>query len=279
MEDSTPLMNMSIYERLKPELTGRSAAHALTNQQVFLSALGGETRSSAPSLDQLLEQLGPLPPYTTLIGACADGMHLFLDLADPRPGSLLIVGDRRCGKAQLAQSIALAAARINSPRKVRLAAVAPRPEDFQAVADTPHCFRVIPSYADEAVQMVLGFAELTQQRRVGRQPGAAVLLIIADLARFLGQLDHSMYDLFEWLVQKGPASSIWPVVTLHTEDVLKVEHRLLSSFGTRLVGKLTNPQIADYLAGGLPYPFETLRTGQQFCAFTLGEWIEFWIPA
>ena len=46
----------------------------------------------AGTVECLQEKVGNLPPYALLLGASLDGAYLFLELTDPRPGSILIVG-------------------------------------------------------------------------------------------------------------------------------------------------------------------------------------------
>ncbi len=279
IENINPLVGMTIYERLKPELAARASAITLPTGRDIFALFGGAAHSPAPTLEALIEQVSPLPPNTTIIGACEDGLHIFFDLADPRSGSLLVVGDRRSGKTRLAQSIAKAASMLNSPRKVRFAVVTPDMAAYDHLSAYPHCFRALPSYSNEAVELVVSMAELAEQRRTGRLPGAVMLLFIDNLAYFLNGLDSSILDLVSWLVQNGPESGVWTVATLDSEDLLEVDHNLLSRFGTRLVGRVSDPETAEYIGGGVPYPFETLKSGDQFCAFLSGEWINFWVPA
>ena len=53
-----------------------------------------------PGLSETLEQISNLPGDALLFGIAADGMPLLLQLRDPRPGPVLVLGEKGSGKTE-----------------------------------------------------------------------------------------------------------------------------------------------------------------------------------
>ncbi len=249
----------------------------LVHKSLFMIA--SQETIPTPSLADLLASTGPLPPYTIVIGACDDGCHLFLDLTDPHPGSLLIAGDSGSGKTRLVTSILTTAILVNTPRQARFAVLTPRPDEYTRFSSAPHCFQVIPTYATEMDDLLTGMVELTEQRRTGRLPGAAVILAIDDLANLWQQLDGNLRDALAWLIRHGPESGVWPIASLDTTTMMDGDLAdlpdLLGLFNTRLIGHIADPDRRYELADQSIQP---PTAGAQFMVRHHDEWIHFWIP-
>jgi hypothetical protein len=246
----------------------------------FILPLIGRGRPSvvAPTLEELSAAIGPMPPNSLIIGYCEDGLHIFLDLNDPTPGSLLIAGDAGCGKTRLLGAVLRAAMLLNTPRQVRFSLLSARPEELGTLTGAAHCYVAAPVEADAAARLVHEFVELAEQRRTGRQLGATLVLAIDDLLALLNQLNPDELGLFYWLVRNGPEARIWTVATLGTEDLESLDPSLLNLFGTRLLGRMANPEVGRYLSGGAEDDFAALYAGAQFSIYYEGTWVKFWVP-
>ncbi len=231
-----------------------------------------------PSLQDILNQTGPLPPQTVVIGACDDGCHLLLDLADPHPGSLLLIGDRGAGKTQLLRTMMSSLGLLNTPRQARAALISTDTTSLAEAVALPNCIKAVPGYSDEAIRLVEGLVELAEQRRQGRQAGPAVLLLIDDLLALLNTLDDSFTGLLGWLAHRGPESRIWLAAALGSEAINRVDPALLRCFGAWLVGQVSLPAAAAFLACERSFPAEALIPGAQFRAWINDEWVKFWAP-
>src|SRR5689334_6989403 len=64
------------------------------------------TAPTDPSLSNVLTEFSPLPQAALFLGVANDGLPVLLNLLDPVPGPLLIVGDSESGKTRLLQVIA-----------------------------------------------------------------------------------------------------------------------------------------------------------------------------
>jgi len=231
-----------------------------------------------PTLQDLLDETGPLPPYSVLIGGCDDGRHLFLDLRDPRAGSLLIVGERGAGKTRLLRTMMTSLSLANDLRQARLALISADKASLQAAMALPHCFKAATPYADEAAHLVESLAQLTQQRRQGRQRGPAVVLLIDELDSLVSRLDRESRDLLRWLTQNGPQMRVWLAATLPAQATTQVEGALLRVFGAWLLAAGRFSRLDALLPAGYPLPPDDLTEHAHFYACLQGEWLKFWIP-
>ena len=81
-------------------------------------------------LHEVLSSLTPLPKHTLFLGLCEDGLPLLMDLRNPAPGSVLILGDQARSNKNLIKAM-LASVLFYDPRlDLQIDLVTPRPEAF-----------------------------------------------------------------------------------------------------------------------------------------------------
>jgi hypothetical protein len=202
-------------------------------------ARGQAPSYNGPELNELLRQMGPQPDYSMLVGLCSDGLPLMLDLSDPTPGSILITGDSGCGKTSLLQAMILSACRLNAPQQAQFLAITPNHSEWSDLADDEHCLGLYTADMRASSQAIIEYTEIGNQRRSGRERGAATILAIDDLWVSQYFMDAKVRRFFEWTVQYGPQNKIWPVVTVETDREYDVR-RLIQGFGTRIQGRAEN---------------------------------------
>ena len=78
----------------------------------------GKNADQLPGLSEILDQTGPLPPHSVILGICEDGLPFLFDLTNPAPGSLLIVGDEGSGKSRLVRSVLASAMQLSKPNQL-----------------------------------------------------------------------------------------------------------------------------------------------------------------
>ena len=237
-----------------------------------------EAHSDAIPLSALIAEIGSLPQHAIVLGACEDGFHCYVDLSDPRPGSILITGDPDSGKTRLMQSILASAMAINSHRQLRYTLLVKDLSKYGAFRKSPHCYQVTLAASEEAKRVVNEMADLAEQRQSHHQPAPAILLAIDDLATLYSNLEADGMDDLNWLLHHGPSVQIWPIATLSSVDLEYVDEPVMQGFGTRLIGKLASQPLASYLSLH-PQPIASrLAAGAQFSVLFDDEWITFWIP-
>jgi hypothetical protein len=177
-----------------------------------------------------LQRLEPLPPYTAVVGMGDDGLPLLLDLSDPAPGAILIRGYDERGTARLLQVILASACALNPPQRVRFCLITPDPKAFRPLSALPHCCGVFSPYERQAAETIIELAQRADERRSGKNLGAAWVLAIEPLNTLVQYQGYEVLSHLRWLVQFGPQSGIRPVASGWGVG----EPRLLSSFRTHI---------------------------------------------
>lgn len=229
------------------------------------------------TLQQLMDEIGPLPPSSIVIGGCEDSMHFYLALDDPRPGSILIVGDQGCGKRRLIESILSSAVKLNPPRRLRYALLSDDLSQFDGYASSAHCYTALEP-GTEACDLINELTDVFAQRWAGQGSGSPILLIVDNLTQVRNNLDERSFEDLLWLIQHGPQAHIWPVVTLHAEDFPSTDEYVLDAFGTYLLGRMRSQETAQAFTGAGENFAGELKEGAQFSVLFDDQWLKFSVP-
>jgi len=259
-------------------IQSRAVQSRTTVKENILDQTSTYSIESPPNLQVIIQEIGPLPPYSIVIGGCDDHSHLFLDLSDPGPGSILITGDDQSGRSRLLDSILYSSALLNSPRRVRYAILSPDISGLEYLTHRPHCYKAQSIDTNGAIDLVYELAEIADYRRNNQQTGSAIILAIDDLACLLSGMDNDMVEQLRWLVQVGPEVQIWTVATLNSKDITTIDPEFLSHFGTRLFGSIKTPELVNYLISPEINKPNDVIPGAQFSVLFGEDWIRFWIP-
>lgn len=236
-------------------------------------------RNQAPSLQSLIQSIHPVPAYSSVFGTCDDGLPFLMDLIDPTPGSIIIIGDKGSGKSRLLRAILVSAILINPPEKVSYSLITPNCHEFSAVSNQPHCMVSASPIDRIASEIIMDLSGIAEQRRNGRHRDPSVILAIDDFAEFAGErLGYDVFNHFKWLLKEGPKSQIWPIVTLNVHQLKSVDKRLLATFGTLFFSKMHSPGIIDDITGSYRSRTHSLQIGHQFEFRDASEWIRFSLP-
>ena len=84
-----------------------------------------------PPLKEVISSAAPLPQEALFLGLAEDGLPVLLNLYDPVPGPLLLIGDQASGKTALMQTIATAIGLLHSPSEVEYGVITDHPEDWR----------------------------------------------------------------------------------------------------------------------------------------------------
>ena len=273
----------ALFERLKtgvPELLSGFAQSGSTTPLALDKAAMVARHNNSPyasiSLEALVEEVGPLTQGSILVGACDDRLHFYIDLLDPRPGAVLIAGERRAGQSRLLQSILSSACLLNSHRLLRYAYLSDDPSLNLSLTRQSHCFRAVSITTPAAGELITQLADLAEKRIQPGKNEALLILAIDGLDLLCSNLDDQVYDDFAWLLQNGPSLRIWPFATLDVRRSHVVGDELIHLFGTRLLGHMDTNQTAIFQ--GDASVTSQLMPEKQFCVWFDGEWLSFWVP-
>jgi hypothetical protein len=225
-----------------------------------------------PPLSEVLTEFGPMPPEALFLGVASDGLPVLLNLHDPIPGPLLITGDAGIGKTGLLQIISRAAGRIHQPRELQFGVLTNHPDEWNAFEDIPNNVGVFPFYHQSAEDFILSLASWAHENKTSRQ---FVLLLVDDLEA-ASNLNFDARQNLRWLLMRGPARRVWPIITLNPHRMESIRP-WLEAFRTQIFGTIQNPQHINQL-GAESAELDSLNSGSQFTLREGEHWLRFWIP-
>ena len=273
--NGTNLFSLALetYNRLLPELREKIKTEV---QPQWMS----RSNINLALLSDVLERYQPLPFQTILIGDCQDGLPFLLDLNQPANGSLLVTGDPACGKTRQLQVMVESALQLYTPRQVQVAAITSRKADWESILETQerlrYCHALTPWYDREVTDLVMNLASLAEDRRNGRRRGAQVLLVIDDLSKIM-DMDYEVQVNLHWLIESGPQSGIWPLVSLEASQSQEMKY-WVDAFRTRLLGHIDSPTLSNDLAIYEGNRCSQLSPSTEFTVWMGNEWIIYDLP-
>jgi hypothetical protein len=132
---------------------------------------------------------------------------------------------------------------------------------------------VFPLYNKAAEDFILSLASWAHNNKTSQQ---SVLLLLDDLEA-ASNLDFDARQNLRWLLLRGPARRVWPIITLNPN---RMENILpwLDAFRTRVFGRMQNPRHISQLDAVSAEP-ESLHSGSHFTLKEGDHWLRFWLPS
>jgi hypothetical protein len=226
-----------------------------------------------PTLNGVLSAIGSLPREALFLGVATDGLPVLLNLNDPIPGPLLIAGDGGSGKTAFLKVIARAAQQTHHSADLQFGVVTHHPEEWEDIPSTDHHVGIFPVQQNSSHDFLFslaGWAHKSQSKQ-------AVLLLIDDLEA-IARLNADILQSLRWLLLRGPARKVWPIVTMNAERYGQVLS-WIPMFRTRVFGRIEKEGVAEALGGDKASALDRLEAGVQFSLRENGRWLRFWLPA
>ena len=258
---------LQAYRELQPELACTCAG---TNDQA------GQT-IHAPTLLALADVLGQLesPPQGALmLGVASDGLPVLLDLYDPAPCPILVVGDGNSGKTALLQLLARTADLLQEPGDVQFGVVTNFPDEWKSMEASAASMGIWPAYHSSAVQ----FLHDTVAWADGSTPGRQVQVLLLDDLASLVSASHETQEDLRWLLVRGPERRVWTVATLNAVRAVRLRP-WLGLFPTHIFSFIHQPALAETLTGDPQAGLADLVPGLQFSLKQESGGLQFWLPS
>jgi hypothetical protein len=230
--------------------------------------------SAAPTLSRVLLEIGSLPREALFMGVALDGLPVLLNLHDQIPGPLLVVGDEGTGKTAFLQMLARSVQQTHHSEDVQFGVITDHPDQWENIEVTSHRIGVFPAHHKSAQDFI---RSLTSWAHANNNSGQSIVLLIDDLES-VAKLEPDMIQNLRWLLLRGPARKVWPVITINAERYGQVL-AWIPMFRTRIFGKITNAQTAEVLGGDSASVLDQLEAGTQFSLRENGKWLKFWLPS
>lgn len=249
---------MEAYADLKPEIEAARQARPIPAQ---------------PTLNQVLAGFGPMPNEALFLGIASDELPVLLNLHDPVPGPLLIIGDPGTGKTSLLKTIAYATEKMHQPETVQFGTLTNHPDEWNGFENIQNNVGIFSIHHRSSEDFILSLASWAHGNKSSKQ---IVLLLIDDLEAVTNMEMDAVQNL-RWLLLRGPSRHVWPIITLSTQNVMNMG-AWLDAFRTRILGNIQSANLVrklDAATAGL----HSLTTGSEFALREGERWLKFWIPA
>jgi hypothetical protein len=226
-----------------------------------------------PSLNQVLAEYGSMPQEALFLGVASDELPVLLNLHDPIPGPILVTADAGAGKTVLLQTIALAAGQMHQPEDLQFGVLTNHPDEWNGLESIPNNVGIFPLYNQSAEDFILSLASWAHGNKTSRQ---SVLLLLDDLEA-ASNLDFDARQNLRWLLLRGPARRVWPIITLNPNRMENIMP-WLDAFRTRILGAIQNQKQIEQL-DAVSAELESLHSGSHFTLREGESWLRFWIPS
>ncbi|MEB2334653.1 MAG: NACHT domain-containing protein [Anaerolineaceae bacterium] len=248
---------MEAYTELMPEIASSCKAAAIATN---------------PPLRKTLRELGAIPTEGLFMGIATDALPVLLNLHDAVPGPILIVGDAGAGKTDLLRLIARAAEITHPASALQFATLTNHPEEWNEFENTSNSIGIFPLYADSAQEFLFTAASWARESK----PNSRTVLLLLDDLDAATNLDFEARQTLRWLLLRGPARRVWPIVTLNTS---RSENLMpwLEAFRSRIFGSIKDDRRAQQLLA-VGANLQTLNSNAQFTLREGKNWLRFWLP-
>jgi hypothetical protein len=92
------------------------------------------------------------------------------------------------------------------------------------------------------------------------------------------QLEPAALHDLRWLLLRGTAHGVWPILTLNAQRYAHVVD-WIPMFRTRIFGRIEDESVAAALGGDKASALNQLVAGIQFSLRENGQWLRFWLPS
>lgn len=230
-----------------------------------------------PSLEEVLTQQRRLPSFSLLMGLCEDALPLVLDLTDPSSGAFLIAGDNGFDNTTLMHSLLTAAFKANRESEVSLHLISPHADDLLYFHRQPSFKISYEPYRPEVEIVLEEMVNMVSSRKRNGQITPAHLFAIDDLDLLWQALSPQARLRLDWLIENGSSAGLWVFASIESTYISKTIQATLSLFPSRILGRISQPNLARYLSGLSRSYLSDLDSGVQYFVRTGGHSFKIWV--
>jgi hypothetical protein len=187
---------------------------------------------------------------------------------------VLIAGDAGSGKTAFLQTVAHSVAQTHRSTDVEFGVITNYPDEWSGIEATPHRVGVFPIGHNSTREFIHSLAAWAHSNKNTHQ---CVLLLIDDLESMTSFELEAIQD-FRWLLLRGSARRVWPIVTLNAPRYGEAMS-WLQNFRTRIFGHVANGRVAEALGADRTSALDLLVPRVQFSLREKENWLRFWLPS
>jgi len=227
-----------------------------------------------PTLDTVLSGIGPLPHEALFLGIASDGLPVLLNLYDPAPGPLLILGEAGAGKTNFLQTVARSLIQTHASDDLQYGVITDHPDEWKTIGNTKHRAGIFSADQKKAQDFMLSLSLWAHQNKNTQK---SMLLLIDDLES-VAKLDFDALQNFRWLLARGTSRRVWTILTMNADRYGQVL-AWIPIFRTRIFGRIRNARVAEALSGDKSSALELLEAPIQLSLRENENWVKFWLPS
>jgi len=237
------------------------------------------TYYETPTLEEILDELDPLPAYSLLLGLCEDGLPLILDLTDPYCGSFLIAGDNDHTNFNILYSLLTSGYKINTPAEVNLHLISPRADELFELHKQPSFKICFDPARPECEIVVEEMVNLVHQRQGTLDIQPIHILAIDRLDLLFQTLSPEAQRWFCWLQENGPEAGLWIFASIESRRIKNTHYGVIDGFPSRILGNIQSPRLVRHLSGLSRNRLGDLIPDEQFLVRSESESHKIWLLA
>lgn len=181
------------------------------------------------------------PEKTVYIGLDHECMPVLLDLTKSSSGSILYISGIYSKFDRLVINLCRSCNWKNNRSQVVYGIISPEADDYHELLGYPNCQFLLNPYERLSAEVIFELSAIAEQRKFGRERGPAMLLIIDDLwSYFSHNSDYGTFVNLKWLINYGPASQIWPLMSIRKDDLNKFKPPFINLFRTIITNAQQN---------------------------------------
>lgn len=217
-----------------------------------------------PSLEEVLKKQRHLPSFSLLLGLCEDELPLVLDLTDGDHGSFLIASDNGFDNTAFMHSLLTAAFKSNHESQVSLHLISPHADDLLYFHRQPSLKISYEPFRPEIEIVLEEMVNLVDARRRSKQVTPVHIFAIDGLDLLWQALGPQARLRLDWLIENGPAYGLRVFASIESTYVSRNIQETLNLFPSRILGRISQPNLARYLSGLSRSYLSDLAPGAQF---------------
>lgn len=223
-------------------------------------------RPIRPTVEEMMQELGPIPMEGLVIGMANDGFPVLMNLKDPRPRNVLVISDHGHGKTNFLRSVASMISYTHKPEEVQYAVITGGVSEWDV---GENCIGMFNPNSRAAEDLILSMALWAHNRGSGRQ---SVILLFDNLIE-LTKMDLDAVQNFRWLMNSGAQRGVWVFASIDSSDVGRLD--MASGFKTRVFGRVTDEYCLRW--DDLKYS-QVESLSEEYTISQDGKWLKFFTP-
>jgi len=228
----------------------------------------------APNLGGVLAEIGSLPRGALFLGIASDGLPVLLNLHDPLPGPMLVIGDAGAGKTAFLQFIARSISQTHTEQDIQYGVITDQPDMWSWMEKTPHRVGIFPTDHANTHDFIKSLVSWAHANKTAQQS----VVVLIDNLESVAKLDMETLQNLRWLLLRGTSRRVWPIITVNAERYGQVIS-WIEIFRTRVFGRIANTHVAGALGGDKASALDQLEAGIQFSLRENASWLRFWLPS